>query len=482
MIRQRILSKTICLIALVCAMFFTACAPANMAVLASTPEPTPAATTIATPTVSPAPTPTLSPSPTPMPELTYEQKKALLGIDEDFEPHQLGSLEAVELSFGNITGRIWGITYWNDKVSSRFDFHSVCNDEYLFTIDMLDNRSISPSDYQDFLCDWNVNLKNLKLANATSLGDMARNYKINKISYNNCQEIDDIFAKSEENWGKTAYTVLSEEQIIDLIINSTPQEKIIPFWVYTPGAQIPEELKGLYSEEDYPPAPAASTSAAIPSITPTPAPMPEMTLEQKELLLGNKDSELKIGTIIVYNYTFHEKNYRSWAYGIDSEEKSRSAGGISIVDMFDMFSHQYLFSISVPTKGGTPVGSPYSVATYSNSLSQTSPALKGISLKSSCGLSEVAAFYKTKGIDFNDDPFLIELSAIGSKYETKEDLAKIDQLRDTRVPIEQYKQAFLNSTPQEEILPFWVFTPGAQIPEELKGIYSEEEYPPAPAE
>jgi hypothetical protein len=59
---------------------------------------------------------------------------------------------------------------------------------------------------------------------------------------------------------------------------------------------------------------------------------------------------------------------------------------------------------------------------------------------------------------------------------------EIEEIRQVFLSVDEMKEHFLNSTPQEEILPYWVYTPGAQIPEELKGIYSEEEYPPAPAE
>ena len=33
----------------------------------------------------------------------------------------------------------------------------------------------------------------------------------------------------------------------------------MPFWLYTPGAKIPDELKELYPESVYPPAPAETT-------------------------------------------------------------------------------------------------------------------------------------------------------------------------------------------------------------------------------
>ena len=243
-------------VTIILALFSFACAPAYEAVLANTPEPTAAATATATPTLSPAPTPTSAPTPTPMPELTYEQKKALLGIDERFRPHQVAALIAVELSFGNIKeGRIWCITYGQDNSSSSDDFHSAINDEYLFTFDF-EIQHTSSSDISQCLVRSNENLKNLKLLNFTCVGDMAEQYKVWGKSYNNCKEVDDIYERVREDPNGVGNSFLSREQIVDLIISSTPQEKIVPFWVYTPGATIPDELKGIYSEADYPPAPA----------------------------------------------------------------------------------------------------------------------------------------------------------------------------------------------------------------------------------
>lgn len=92
-----------------------------------------------------------------MPELTYEQKKALLGIDERFRPHQVAALIAVELSFGNIKeGRIWCITYGQDNFSSSDDFHSAINDEYLFTFDF-EIQHTSSSDISECLVRSNEN-------------------------------------------------------------------------------------------------------------------------------------------------------------------------------------------------------------------------------------------------------------------------------------------------------------------------------------
>ena len=63
-------------IILACTACLAACAPANEAILANTPEPT----ATATPTPSPSPTPSPTPSPKPTPELTKEEAIRKLNI------------------------------------------------------------------------------------------------------------------------------------------------------------------------------------------------------------------------------------------------------------------------------------------------------------------------------------------------------------------------------------------------------------------
>ena len=85
---------------------------------------------------------------------------------------------------------------------------------------------------------------------------MAKTYDFLGVYYNNCKEINDLFDKYTKD-PETAFKLpLSENQIIDFLNKSTPQEKILLFGVYTFRAQIPKELQGIYSEADYPPAPA----------------------------------------------------------------------------------------------------------------------------------------------------------------------------------------------------------------------------------
>ena len=273
-----------------------ACLPPAVAHAAPT-DTLPVATQTATPTSTPSPTNTPSPTPTatpvktPMPELTYEQKKALLGIDKNFLSRNLGKLVAIELSFVNIEGRIWGITYSQTADPSMHDFYALCNNVYLFTL-YFKNNSTGVFEYSTLLYSSSDNLKNLKLTNSASIVDMVSDYDRYGISYNDCQELKDIYARYKKDPIGTMNLTLSEEKIIDLIIKSTPQEKIIPFWVYTPGAKIPDILKGIYSETDYPPAPA----------------LPDTTVQQSSREyngFGYKEFTSKDGASNL-NYTFDE--------------------------------------------------------------------------------------------------------------------------------------------------------------------------------
>ncbi len=250
------LIRTILVSAITFSFFLSlACAPGSMTASATTPEPTSTATATPTPEPTPTPTPAATPTPTPMPELTYEQKKALLGINDDMTPQIVGTLYCYNITFNNESGRIWCVSYTNENDPNKYEMYSVCNREYLFTL-QLPAGATGIFEYSKYLFESSKNLRNLVLVNSTAIADMASTYDIWNIDYNNNGFLKNLQEKTNQDWEAVLYTLLSKEQIVDLIIDSTPQDEIIPFWVYTPGAQIPEELKGIYSEEDYPPAPA----------------------------------------------------------------------------------------------------------------------------------------------------------------------------------------------------------------------------------
>jgi hypothetical protein len=87
---NRVLAAVLVII-FACATGLAACAPANGAVLASTPEPTATATPTPSPSPTSSPTPTPEPTPTPTPTLTREEALAKLNITSS-EVNQLASL------------------------------------------------------------------------------------------------------------------------------------------------------------------------------------------------------------------------------------------------------------------------------------------------------------------------------------------------------------------------------------------------------
>ena len=222
------------------------------------------------------------------------------------------------------------------------------------------------------------------------------------------------------------------------------------------------------------------TPTPTPTPEPTPTPLPELTLEQKELLLGINEqaTPITVDRVIVTNYSLNGKKYRCWAFFENDVEKTKESPTLDVYNIYDLFNGHYLFSISLPNKGIYTDGNYYPISMFKCFLSETNPVLSGMKLDMSFALCEVSPYYDEWEVDYNNDP---TLKYFGDIYENGTPEQR-NEVRDTVLMLEDQSQIFLNSTPQEEIMPFWVYTPGAQIPEELKAFYSEADYPPAPTE
>ena len=225
----------------------------------------PVATQTVTPTSTPSSTPTVvptnTPSPTSMPELTYEQKKALLGINKNFESIQVGSWITFEMNFEMSNGETYEgrqPCFCIDKEKNHFekDVFSITNGEYLFTISIPQDEETPVFYFYKYLTKSSSSLKNLTLKSSVPLVTMGTYYASHGIDYQNYQYLNELADLYQKKSTEVSIAFLTEEEISDIIIGSTPQAKIIPFWIYTPGAKIPDELKGLYLESAYPPAPA----------------------------------------------------------------------------------------------------------------------------------------------------------------------------------------------------------------------------------
>ena len=419
-------------------------------------------------TSTPVTTPT--PSPVPPESLTYKQKKDMVWSGTS---NLFGQIPAriyiFYIEFNGAGKMIWAEKPFNPG-SGGFDLFDVFNGEFLFhvSIPLEDEAKVTPSDFPKYIDEINETIRQYEIVAAGKLLDISDIYLNNKIDF---LKIGDPYEVLISHFQKTpsSFNVSSKDELLDAFIEVTPAQYILPFWEYIPNAVTPYSYFNPLSP--------------TPILTPTPAltPMPD---DLKQLLLWNgiNSNAHEVGQIFVYNYELKGNKYRCWVFEVINKEKSIESNGCKVIDVFDIFTTGYLFSLSLPNNGIDQNGQRFSISQAATFLSETNPALDGMSIKHASSLCGLAYDYKIWEIDYNNEEFLNELSEPFYSSYTPEVENELERRRQMVLPMDFMKDVFLNSTPHEEIMPFWVYFPGAQIPEELKGIYSEADYPPAPAE
>lgn len=215
---------------------------------------TPAATqkVLPTPERTPTavPTPTEKPTPTPMPELTQEQKELLLGINDKFHTLKVKNInifcfELDEQKF---------IT-WTYSILSREDHgykhYQIFNGTYLFSVSF-ENTDIESQELYKYVSTKSSLLNNAEFIGSCALPSIPTRFKKLGIKYDG-NELIDKFHKDSYNMSdpdpfkKDIQTILTKDDLIYLYLDTTPQENIPPFWIYTEGATIPDELIGIYT-------------------------------------------------------------------------------------------------------------------------------------------------------------------------------------------------------------------------------------------
>ena len=207
----------------------TACAPWKTIASASTPEPTPSAS----PSPTPTPTPTPVPTPTPMPELTLEQKKLLLGINEKFEAVSLFNIDVFNYNYHGENRRVW-VRQGCSKSLGEMPFYNLFNGEFLFSIKIPGNEVCTTS-MSNYLYKTNPLLEGITLTNSCAFVELPEMYVKWKIKYNASEELEKLCLEY-------SHEPLTKEQIIDLYFATTYQNEIPPFWEYVPNAKIPDEF------------------------------------------------------------------------------------------------------------------------------------------------------------------------------------------------------------------------------------------------
>lgn len=215
--------------------------------------PTPSPISTIKPTVTP--TPTIKPTPTIMPELTTDQIKTLLGVYLATKTigHNLGNVYEFVININKHDYRIYGYLV-KGETSVTLEVYSVSCDEYLFSIDYSQGNKLSPNRYYENILNYNETLSalNPQAVKSVPLTSLAQFYKIWKIDYKNNETLNEfsqiMIDGTDSQINKLIKTFYLNEQLMDLFINSTPTEDMLPFWFYVPNTKMPEELNGYYSD------------------------------------------------------------------------------------------------------------------------------------------------------------------------------------------------------------------------------------------
>lgn len=224
---------------------------------------------VKTPTVTFTPTPTKAPTPkpTPTPELTFEQKKLMLGIDKDFDSYALGNIVVFNYNLNNKKRRVWTVFEIDSEKPNVQYFYNMFNYEYLFSMTLPENAFISTGNFCQYMDSNIAALDGIKYRNSTSPLTIPLAYKGWGENYNNNQNLNEMCERyqnstSAEEDMQISLTPFSMDELVDLYISSTPQDELCPFWEYVPGAEVPDELKEIF-----------------PNVTPLPLPEESMSPE-----------------------------------------------------------------------------------------------------------------------------------------------------------------------------------------------------------
>jgi hypothetical protein len=208
------------------------------------PDSAPVSTPTVTPTPSPTPTPTPIPTPIPTPELTLEQKKLLLGINEKFKELKAGSIHVFFYKYNN-EERI-SFNYCIDGSNpGEFTTYNIFNNEYMFSFCVPVGVQYFTSDYYKKHTESSKQLEGVEMLGSCSLVALARMFQVWEIKYDGNSLLDKFEADSYNMEDMMPFTndlnmILSKDVILDVALDVIPQEYIQPFWEYVPNAVTPD--------------------------------------------------------------------------------------------------------------------------------------------------------------------------------------------------------------------------------------------------
>lgn len=227
------------------------------------PEPT----EMVTPSPKPSPTvcstakPTPTSESTPMPELTQEQKELLLGINDKFDALIVNNINIFCFELDEQKFITWTYSIISPE-EKAYKHYQIFNGTYLFNASLPENIEIESGEFYKYVFTKSSLLNNAKFIGSCTLTSIPSCFKKCGIKYDGNELIDKFYKDSynisdPDTFRKDGQTILTKDDLIFLYLDTTPLENIPPFWIYTEGATIPDELSGIY------------TNGVIPTVSPT---------------------------------------------------------------------------------------------------------------------------------------------------------------------------------------------------------------------
>ena len=219
----------------------------------------------------------------------------------------------------------------------------------------------------------------------------------------------------------------------------TPCDYILPYWEYVPDTAMPADF---YSVD-------AGSEPAI-----------AYTAEQKELMLGAKpDRNLLVeGNISAFFCKVNGNQRIIWTYSIRNSGKEDADYDVS--DYYSVFNQEYLFSLSFPKKEHSEGILISDIWQYHSSSSKL---LDGMKLLGSCSLTDLASSYSNWGIEYKANEIIDSWAKAFSEGDSS--------YSDAPLPQEMLTALYLDTVPDQYIMPFWEYVDGATIPDELKELF-----------
>ena len=422
-------------------IFSAGCAGSHESTLSEPSEQTSAAI----PEDTPSPAPSQSPSPTPA--LTMEQKASMVWMGDDYQACYPSDIVVFSANVKGQNKLIWtciedkqvnrSYSYFEPFSSNELRIYDLFNREYLFTLSLPINALAANkvSAFYQYIIDISPALENATFLNSDSVLNLEELYKKANVDITNIPNIGSVINSYIYNESNTI-SPWDKSKALQAFCAITPEGYVLPYWELIPSLSMPENVNSI----------DVFVRASVP--------VERYTEEQKQLLLGSKpDSEWTSMDSIISFLCIIDGRYRIiWTFGYRNSDETDDT--YSVEDFHSAFNNEFLFSLRYTLEEHKKGISISDIWKY---FYRSSPQLDGIQLRGSGGLKDISESYSKWGIRYTGNELLDSLKASWDNGDFS--------CLDTPISHDELLQLYLDTVPDEYLMPFWEYVPDAVTPD-----------------